>query len=194
MNWLRRSTLLVLVLLLGTGVGCSNDGALGPSSEQQSSPSFGLIGDLSGGLLNTVGEVADPITGTLTGTIDVLLCSSQPYEIVTETIGPQGGRIKIGNHRLDIPSGALDRDVTITAEQISGSTNSIRFSPEGLDFERPAALTMAYDNCALTLVQKKIVYTDEQLKILEVLRSFDLFRKKSVTAPIDHFSRYAVAY
>jgi hypothetical protein len=26
------------------------------------------------------------------------------------------------------------------------------------------------------------------------LRSLDLFKKKTVTAPIDHFSRYAVAY
>jgi hypothetical protein len=38
------------------------------------------------------------------------------------------------------------------------------------------------------------VYTDENLKILEVLRSLDLFGKRTVTAPIDHFSRYAVAY
>ena len=84
--------------------------------------------------------------------------------------------------------------VTITGEQISGSTNSVRFSPEGLHFDKPAQLTMSYDNCALVLLQKKIVYTDEKLKILEVLGSLDLFKKKSVSAPIDHFSRYAVAY
>jgi hypothetical protein len=71
----------------------------------------------------------------------------------------------------------------------------VRFSPEGLRFEKPATLTMTYDNCALVLLQKKIVYTDEKLKILEVLKaSLDLFKSKSVTAPIDHFSRYAVAY
>jgi len=45
------------------------------------------------------------------------------------------------------------------------------------------------------LLQKKIVYTDEKLKILEVLEaSLDLFRKKQVEAPIDHFSRYALAF
>jgi hypothetical protein len=84
--------------------------------------------------------------------------------------------------------------VLITAEQVPGSTNSVRFSPEGLQFKKAAALTMSYDNCAVVLVQKKIVYTDENLKILEVLRSLDLFRSKTVTAPIDHFSRYALAY
>ena len=84
--------------------------------------------------------------------------------------------------------------LVITAEQVPGSTNSVRFSPEGLRFEQPAALTMSYENCALVLLQKKIVFTTEKLKILEVLTSLDLFKSKTVTAPIDHFSRYAVAY
>ena len=70
----------------------------------------------------------------------------------------------------------------------------MRFSPEGLRFQKPAALTMSYENCLLVLLPKQIVYTTEKLKILEVLRSLDLFQKRTVSAPIDHFSRYAVAY
>jgi hypothetical protein len=77
---------------------------------------------------------------------------------------------------------------------MSVRTNSLRFSPEGLRFQKPAALTMSYQNCLVVLVAKRIVYTDENLKILEVLKSLDLFKKRTVTAPIDHFSRYAVAY
>jgi hypothetical protein len=77
---------------------------------------------------------------------------------------------------------------------MSGGTNSLRFSPEGLRFQKPAALTMSYQNCLVVLIPKRIVYTDENLKILEVLKSLDLFNKRTVTAPIDHFSRYAVAY
>ena len=75
-----------------------------------------------------------------------------------------------------------------------GRTNSLRFSPEGLRFEKSADLTMSYENCLVVVLKKSIVYTDENLKILEVLRSLDLFGKRTVTAPIDHFSRYAVAY
>ena len=93
-----------------------------------------------------------------------------------------------------IPRGALSKKTTITAEQMTGRTNSLRFSPEGLRFEKPADLTMSYKNCLVVLLAEHIVYTDEKLKILEVLRSLDLFNKKTVTAPIDHFSRYAVAY
>jgi hypothetical protein len=178
-------------LLLLVSVSCTSaDTSLTEApvaGDQQAAPSYGLIGDLTGGLTTTV-------VGTLGTVTDVLTCAPQSYASDTETIGPEGGIITVGKNSLFIPSGALSEPVKITAEQIRGTTNSVRFSPEGLKFAKSAVLTINYDNCALVLVQKKIVYTDEQLKVLEVLRSLDLFRAKSVSAPIDHFSRYAVAY
>jgi hypothetical protein len=198
MRWLRRSPLFVLALLLAAGVSCTSTDTLTEapvaSSTDQPSPQFGLIGDLTGGLTNTVGDVTNTVVGTLGSITDLLTCSPQPYAITSTTIGPKGGTIKVGTHQLDIPKGALEHTVKITAEQIRGSTNSVRFSPEGLHFDTPAELTMSYENCALVLLQKKIVYTTENLKILEVLSSLDLFKKKTVSAPIDHFSRYAVAW
>jgi hypothetical protein len=77
---------------------------------------------------------------------------------------------------------------------MSGSVNSVRFSPEGLRFARPAQLTMSYRNCVLTLLPKRIAYTNELLRILDLLPSRDLLLNKTVTAPVDHFSRYAVAF
>jgi hypothetical protein len=183
-------------------VGCTSTDTLteapaGPSADQPA-PEFGLIGDLTGGLTdgltNTVGDLTGTLVGTLGSVTDLLLCSTQPYAVDSEWIGPAGGSVRVGSHVLLIPQGALSRWVKITGEQIPGKTNSVRFSPEGLEFQRPAVLTMTYNNCALVLLQKKIVYTDEDLKVLQVLRSLDLFRSKTVSAPIDHFSRYAVAY
>jgi hypothetical protein len=192
MKWSRSFTTLALAFALAAGLSCTTSDStapLAPSSEQQD-PSFGLIGDMTG----TVGDLTGTLVGTLGSVTDLLLCSRQPYAVTTATIGRDGGTIKVGTHQLVIPKNALSQKVTIKAEQMSGSTNSIRFSPEGLRFEQPAALTLRYDNCALVLLQKKIVFTSEKLKILEVLTSLDLFKSKSVTAPIDHFSRYAVAY
>src|SRR6478672_11793140 len=184
MNMLRRLSPIGLALLLLVGVSCTAADPTGPvATDQQAAPSLGIIGDLTNSVVGTLGSVTD-----------LLLCSPQPYASTTRTIGPDGGLITVGTHRLFIPAGALPSDVSITAEQMPGSTNSIRFSPQGLQFQQPAALTMTYDNCALVLLQKKIAYTDENLKVLQVLRSLDLFRTKTVTAPIDHFSRYAVAY
>jgi hypothetical protein len=193
----RTFSVLGLALLLTVGVSCTSTDstpseALGPSVEQ--SPSFGLIGDLTDGLTSTVDGLTTTVVGTLGSVTDLLLCSPQPYAIVSQNIGPNGGVLRVGSHSLVIPGNALQETVRITAEQVPGKTNSVRFSPEGLQFEKPAVLTMNYGNCALVLVQKKIVYTTENLKVLEVLRSFDLFRSKNVSAPIDHFSRYAVAY
>jgi hypothetical protein len=196
MKWNRRFSTLALAFALVAGLSCTTSDStapLAPTSEQDN-PSFGLIGDLTGGLTETVDGLTGTLVGTLGNVTDLLLCSPQPYAITKQTIGPSGGALKVGTHSLVIPKGALSEKVVITAEQIQGSTNSIRFSPEGLRFQKPAVLTMNYQNCALVLLQKKIVYATEKLKILEVLTSLDLFKSKTVTAPIDHFSRYAVAY
>jgi hypothetical protein len=128
------------------------------------------------------------------GLTDLLTCSPQPYASTTKVIDGNGGEILVGSHRLVIPRGALRQKTTITAEQVKGSTNSVRFSPEGLRFEKSAELTMSYDNCILVLLPKKIVYTSETFSILELLKSTDIFKSKTVKAGIDHFSRYAVAY
>jgi hypothetical protein len=197
MSWIRRFSSISLALLLMVGVGCTSTDTLTEaptSSAEQPAPQFGLIGDLTDGLSDTVDDLTGTLVGTLGSVTDLLLCSSQPYAQESEWIGPDGGYLRVGTHVLVIPRGALSRWVKITGEQIPGNTNSVRFSPDGLQFQRRAVLTMTYNNCALVLLQKKIVYTDEDLKVLEVLRSLDLFRSKSVTAPIDHFSRYAVAY
>jgi hypothetical protein len=198
MNWHRKFTTLALALVLVAGLSCTasdTTAPLDPTAEQQQSPSFGLIGDLTGGLTNAVGDLTSTVVGTLGNVTDLLLCSPQPYAVTTQSIGPRGGVIRVGSHTLQIPGNAVKGTVLITAEQVRGSTNSLRFSPEGLRFQKPATLTMSYENCALVLLQKKIVYTDEKLKILEVLQAtLDLFKKKQVTAPIDHFSRYAIAY
>jgi hypothetical protein len=197
MKWTRRMFTLGLTLALTAGVSCTAaDSPMEPQvpAEQSSLLLDNLLGDglLSGGGL--VGDVVDGAVGTVLGLTDLLVCSSQPYDIEKKTIGSDGGTIRVGTHTLVIPQGALKQKTTITAEQMPGRTNSIRFSPEGLQFQKPASLTMTYKNCLIVLVKKSIVYTDEKLKILEVLRSLDLFSKKTVTAPIDHFSRYAIAY
>lgn len=125
---------------------------------------------------------------------DLLSCRPQPYVATTKVIGSRGGRIKVGRHVLDIPEGALSQDVAITAEQITGTVNSVRFSPEGLLFEVPAELTMSYENCTEVMLPKRIVYTSEGLKILELLPSRDKLQNETVVSPVDHFSRYAIAY
>jgi len=174
-------------------------------------PLLGLILGLSVAVSCTAGDVepTGPSTGSNQqspalfsktslvpqGAADILLaCTPQKYLVRSEVVGPKGGKVKVGKHVLTIPAGALSRDTRIVAEQITGPVNSVRFSPEGLRFARPAELTLSYDNCAAVSTPKGIVYTSEGLSILERLFSLDYPKYEYVTSPIDHFSRYAVAY
>ena len=193
MNRSRFTSLLLFAALLA-GAGCAND-FTGPSTEavvtQQpadtvESPAL-FLGPLLGGTLGTV-------TNTLSATVSLLTCRSLPYQKASRTIGAEGGTISVGRHRLVVPRGALTRKVTITAEQMPGTSNSVRFSPEGLRFERPAEVTLSYENCLNLPLPKRIAYTNEGLKILELLLSRDARSSRTVTGPVNHFSRYAVAY
>jgi hypothetical protein len=176
----RRWPRLGILLALIAAVSC-RAGDLGGPSEGISDPVSQRMGERV------------PLVDTLS-TANLLLCSPERYLTATKLVGSGGGKIKVGSHVLTIPAGALSQDVTITAEQLTGSVNSVRFSPEGLTFALPAELTMSYTNCTSVISPKRVVYTDEQLKILELLRSVDRPQTKTVTSPIDHFSRYAVAY
>ncbi len=179
-KWTRKASALVLgLVVLTAGVSCTSEESLGPSTEQ---PSESLIGTLT----NTVSALTN---------LHLLSCSTQPYAVTTKVVGPQGGVINVGTHRLLIPAGALDRSVTIKAEQVPGKVNSVRFSPEGLRFARPASVELSYRNCSLLLgVLKRVAYTDERLKILELIPSLDLLNLRTVTGTVKHFSRYAVAW
>lgn len=124
----------------------------------------------------------------------VLVCDPQPYASATVEIGRAGGQITVGNHSLKIPEKALSERIAITMEQVEGTANSVRFSPEGLQFAVPAVLTLSYKNCENTKHWKRIVYTDEMLNILEPTLSLDFSSSSQVKGLIWHFSRYAIAF
>ncbi|HEV8598865.1 MAG TPA: hypothetical protein VGQ69_05865 [Gemmatimonadales bacterium] len=156
-------------------------------------------GACSGDSATPVGPTpSSSLIGTLTSTVNgvLLSCSPLPYSTASATIGSAGGVLTVGPHVLMIPQGALGKPVTITAEVVSGNVNSVRFSPEGLKFEKSAALVMSYSNCSGLgmLLPKKIAYTNELLSILELIQSVDLSGQEKVSGQLKHFSRYAVAY
>ncbi len=175
------SALLGMALLLGI-LSCSSDSPLPTSTSVQSSVAP------QGDLLSTT----DRLLGTL------LSCEPLPYAITQQVVGPQGGVLRVGPHSLVIPSGALSQPVLITAEAPSDWVNSVRLFPEGLQFasNRAAVLTLSYRNCSLVsrLLPKRIAYTTDLLKILSMLVSIDNPLAQQVSAPLQHFSRYAVAW
>jgi len=185
-RWPRRITALLLAAVLTAGVSCTSDDSLGPSAPAGPTTMAGIEGQQSelllGGILNTIQN------------LHLLSCSPQPYATRTQVVGVNGGTIFVGTHKLVIPAGALDRNYTIRAEQVTNRVNSVRFFPDGLRFAKPVKLTLSYSNCSPLLLLKRVVYTDELLRILELIPSLDNIRTQTVTGDIRHFSRYAVAW
>jgi hypothetical protein len=143
---------------------------------------------------DTTGAPTDTTGITLSG-MNLLACEPQRYAADMRVIGPAGGQLMVGNHKLTIMPDALSKEVAIVMEQIEGTVNSVRLSPEGLQFAIPAILSLSYKNCpTATWHYRRIVYTDEALSILEVMPSLDFNRAAQVKGLIYHFSRYAVAY
>jgi len=160
-------TALVVILLIAA---CGESG-LAPRGEQPQAHLLGPIGAL-------------------------LSCTPMPAESTTQVIGPEGGTLRVGPHRLLVPAGALDTAVTITAVAPSDTVNRIVFAPHGLELAQPARLIMSYANCGVVqwLLPKRIAYTTDQLVILDLLASLDNPLARRVSADLDHFSTYAVAW
>ena len=179
MKAVRALAALVLVCLISPSCGEAPTTPTTPtSSTDLHQPQAGLIGSL-----------VEP-TG-------LLQCSALPYARATRTIGSEGGTISAGPHTLVIPPGALSRPTLITMTVPTGKgVNAVEFAPEGLQFQRSAALSMSYSNCSLlgNLLLKRIAYTDDDLNVIEYLLSLDNLLAKRVTAKVDHFSDYVVAW
>ena len=151
-------------------------------------PTPPVSGDLVSGVVST--------TTGLVGQLGLLKCTPLPYVKSSAVVGPLGGTLRVGQYSLAVPAGALSQSVQITAEQLSDTVNSVRFSPSGLQFAKPATLSMPYANCNLLgrLLPKRIAYTSDNLQILTYLLSLDNLFSKTVTGQVNHFSRYAVAW
>jgi hypothetical protein len=92
-----------------------------------------------------------------------------------------------------VPAGALSTDVQITAHALPNSSGRIEFSPAGLQFTKPAVLTMSYAKCTAPFFHVTVAYVESDT-VSELEPSRSNWLRRTVTAEIRHFSSYAVAY
>lgn len=112
----------------------------------------------------------------------------------TAVIGPAGGALRFGDHWLEIPAGALDSAVSITATASQGQYLIVDLAPHGLRFNVPARLAMGYRACGWDDSAFRIDYLSDDLsQVLEQELSTVHTDRRTVEAPINHFSVYAVA-
>jgi hypothetical protein len=121
------------------------------------------------------------------------ICEPEDYAADSKIIGPEGGTLNIGHHRLVIPKGALTEPTVITGEAPVSLLIEVQLSPHGLQFEKPAELELDYGHCFLPAdYEYRVAYINNGDHILEWPVSVD--KGGEVEAWIWHFSKYAVAW
>jgi hypothetical protein len=127
--------------------------------------------------------------GTASGSGNRLACDVPSDLNGAAIIGPEGGTLDIGPHRLIIPAGALTKKVAVSGFIPAGSTIEVHFEPHGLQFRKPAGLILNSSSCADAPV---VVYLNEVGVVAERIKAIFSSWWHAIAAPIDHFSVYAL--
>lgn len=125
----------------------------------------------------------------------LVACARRPESSDTEVIGRHGGTLRFGGHSLDIPEGALDHTVRITARVVPNVDYLlVEFEPSGLQFDRAPTLSLNVAGCAVPRgAAPDVVYVGHDGRVLEQIDAVFSRWWQRVSAPIRHFSGYSIA-
>lgn len=171
----RRFTILSTLILLAA---CNGTDATAPvrQSSGGASSSYTHDGLMVPGSGGNGSASAQPVACT----VDAPLSGSA-------LIGPSGGTLNVGPHKLIIPAGALTADTWVSGTVPAGSSIRIDFAPHGLQFKKPAGLILDATSCTGA---PNVVYLDEDGGIAERIQAIFSNWWHTIAAPIDHFSGY----
>lgn len=104
-------------------------------------------------------------------------------------IGPDGGVLDIGPHRLIVPPGALTKQTLLSGTIPTGNSIEIDFQPSGLQFRKPAGLIFDVSSCGPV---PNAIFIDEVGGEDEHIQAIYSNWWHTIAAPIEHFSVYAL--
>jgi len=113
-------------------------------------------------------------------------------------IGPEGGTVVLGLHRLIVPPGALSERVLIKLANASVTSVGVDASPEGLTFALPVTLTLSfhgtqYEDCVDCGAEALQIFYMAPDGTLEAYESTVDLAAETVSAQLTHFSRYIIS-
>ncbi|GAB3326541.1 hypothetical protein GCM10027299_25680 [Larkinella ripae] len=173
--------ILIGFAVISSLIGCKTDPNIDPLKPAPPAQETGT---------GTVTEVGRPLAG-----------------LVSKTIGPEGGQIASadGKVQLVIPAGAVGEATNITIQPITnhapnGIGRAYRFSPDGLQFKKPATLTFTYTDELVSANDAdvlKVAYQGTDKIWHNVLGVQVHTQTKQISVPMPHFSdwsAYEIAY
>ena len=173
----------LLALALGVAItACTGDAPTGPTAKGPAAAEYRSHGYHPGWRRTDQ---------ALTGRFTPLNCIPRVSAHGSAVIGPAGGVLNIGTHRLIVPAGALTENVLISGTVPEGKPLEIDLQPHGLQFRKAAGLILDASSCTNV---PTIVYIIDQYNLGPPVAAFYSNWWKAIACPIWHFSGYMVAF
>lgn len=122
----------------------------------------------------------------------LVACSRRTAMSDSALIGPAGGTLVVANNKLIVPAGALLVPVMISGAVPAEPYAAIHFEPSGLHFRKPAGLVLDGAGCSVPDGTVHVDYVDDDGNVLERIDATYSALWRTVAAPINHFSVYAI--
>ena len=130
----------------------------------------------------------------------LIRCPLNTPSSASATLGPLGGTLTLGGHRVVVPAGALLGPTHIQVTEPASQYVELSVQANGLphfEFELPVVVTLSYERCTRSDLDKVPLgawYIDELTKaLLEDMGGVDDKAARTVTFSTLHFSGYAIA-
>lgn len=188
-RWFYIRTAAAVLFALGSAVACGTSDVVSPTAGRAIMPSLGSRHSEDD-------SPAHPYSrGSYQQSFRAATCAPHGAAQSWGVFGPAGGTLFFGDSRLIIPGGALRGSVTISASIPAGASSRVEFAPSGLQFNKPAGLILSTVGCVLADANvPNIVYLSADGQILETISAVFDPHWKTIAAPIEHFSGYAIAF
>jgi hypothetical protein len=126
-----------------------------------------------------------------------LLNCPNPTEVrEVQQIGPDGGTLQIGDHRLDVPAGAVAQTVSFTGVLLADELLKVTIQADGADdfrFQSPATLTLSYARCPAPAEPERLrIYKIDPRtnRVIQDVGGRAAPQERTITAPLDGLSTY----
>jgi hypothetical protein len=143
-----------------------------------------------------------PDAPSLSATYGATLVECPASETLTATasVGPTGGEVRVGAHRMVVPPLAVvgpAKTFTLTVPASNYMEVQIRAgNQQHFQFNRPVSVTLDYSRCTRSNIEKgdlRVLYVDPVTKqILQDMGGVDDKDARTVTIDTDHLSGYAI--
>ena len=157
----------------------------------------GLIDGLLGGVINTVGGVVKLLGSVLSG-------PDANGEAVSAWIGSEGGTLRTAAYTIVVPQGAVTRKTQFEIWPLNNGTYTVELKAyqQGLlgkvdvgvrGFQKPVELRFSYAQAQgiTDLKRLGIIYIQSPERV-ELQKVWLDTTNRTITAPLGHFSKYAM--